>query len=244
LVAVIRSAFTEATGDHLIGKNSNYFYLILAIMIQETGLRYHKKILPYLPIPETWLWAKSDGIMQATNVPNINFYLNLVYNIKALDKIVNLYVQNRIINDKNVRFISADWCAGMYSCKIAALQQFLNSALQNQTPPLNTDGIIGKRTTEKLARFNNSKNIPPPTILKNRDNIQNYEKYRENFIKSSYYKYLVSAYPEIKNPIVSNAEVKDLCNEIRNILSFDEGWLTSKEYSEKVLAIYKQLKNN
>lgn len=150
LASNIRKAFHNVTGRQ-IDNEQEYRSLILAIMILETGLRYHKKILPWLPIAEL-PGSKTDGIMQAANVANLNFYSNLVLNFQKLDKIVQTYTQNNIINDYNVKFILADWCAGKNSCKIASLQSFLNKKL-SLNPSLNIDGILGEKTASALIAF-------------------------------------------------------------------------------------------
>lgn len=245
LAANIQKAFNNVTGRK-IDDEPEYRSLILAIMAKETGLRYHKKILPWIPIPEIWLGAKSDGIMQATDVPNPNFYTNLVFNIRKLDELVQIYTHNHRINNNNVKYIFADWCSGIYSCKIASLQSFLNKRL-SLNPPLDIDGILGKKTVAALMIFKGYNKTDAEFIIKNEikkleiKDSPGVEKYRENFINSAYYKNLEKQYPELQIPLVSETKVISIPDKIRNELSFKAGWLNSKEYAEKVFIIYKKL---
>lgn len=245
LASNIRKAFYEVTGKE-IDKEIEYRALILSIMIQETGLRYRKKILPWIPIPETWLFPKSEGIMQAGNIPNINFYANLVLSIQKLDRIVQIYTHNKSINNHNVKFIFADWCVGSYSCQIASLQSLLNRKIA-PTPLLSIDGILGKETTSALILLADyRKTDAEPIIEEGINNLElnsanEFKKYRETFVKSNYFKKLQQQYPELQTPIIPETKVIDFSNKIRNKLSFETGWLSCKEYTEKAFIIYKKL---
>ncbi len=245
LASNIQKAFYNVTGRQ-IGSEPEYRSLILAIMIHETGLRYPKKILPWIPIPETWLGAKTLGIMQSTNVPNLIFYANLIFSIQKLNKLVQVYTYNNRINDTNVKYIFADWCSGIYSCKIASLQFFLNKRL-SLIPPLNIDGILGKETATALMSFKEYNKTDAEFIIKDGINklelkdASGTEKYREKFINSVYYKNLEKQYPELQTPVISETEVTSITDKIRNELSFKAGWMNSKEYAEKAFIIYKHL---
>lgn len=247
LASNIRKAFHEITGEE-IDNNIEYRSLILTIMIQETGLRYRKKILPWLPIPETWLYAKSEGIMQAGNISNIDFYSNLVLSIKKLDKIIQIYTHNKRINDDNVKFILADWCVGPYSCKIASLQSLLNKKL-SLNPPLSIDGIFGQKTSAALIFLKDYHGTDAESIinegvinLKSKD-ASKIEKFRETLVSSVYFNNLEQQYPELRTPVIPETRVINTLNRIRNKLSFKAGWLNSREYTEQTFMIYKRLLN-
>lgn len=245
LASNIKRAFYEITGRE-IDNDIEYRSLILSIMIQETGLRYRKKILPWIPIPETWFYSKSEGIMQAENISNINFYANLVLSIQKLDDIVQIYTHNKSINDHNVKFIFADWCVGSYSCKIASLQSLLNNKI-SPVPLLSIDGILGKETVSALILLSDYRKTDAEPIIE--EGIKNLElknaheltKYRETFVRSNYFNKLQQQYPELQTPIIPETRVIDFSYIIRNKLSFETGWLSSKEYAEKAFIIYKKL---
>lgn len=77
----ISRAYYDITGE-VLDENPGYRALILAIIIQETGFRKHKKFIPWLPIPE--IGGETNGVMQARGVSEANLFETLLLNLKNM----------------------------------------------------------------------------------------------------------------------------------------------------------------
>ena len=242
IASILSRAYHVVTGK-ILDYNYGYRSLILSIIVKETGFRTHKKLLSWLPVPE--FFGNSFGLMQAKDVTESDLYESMLQSIRKLDNIVQIYAKNREINNQNVKYIITDWCIGPNSCKIASLQNLLNKKLKLSNL-LALDGDIGIRTAFALNMIKKYKKTDANNIIDSSllaIELKNYEmvnRYRKYFLKTDYYKQLLVLYPEIENPILAYARVNDL-RMIQNILSGESGWLSSKEYTEEVFAIYQQI---
>ncbi|HLC61304.1 MAG TPA: hypothetical protein VJJ52_07820 [Candidatus Nanoarchaeia archaeon] len=232
----IDEAYQRATGRNL-RQNEIYENLILTIIYLETGFRTIKKLFAWAPVPE--FLNSSKGPMQVededTAQKSSELKIILIESIRHLDFIVSIYSQNGKLVERALPFILADWNADPYSCRNAAVQNMLNKNL-NPSPHLNLDGNFGKQSKIVLKRLNSAFNLDL-----DESEIDGINKKNINlFYKGKNYAKLVKRFSEINQPIIADARVLGFFSRIRAYLSSET--VSSKEYSEKAMNVYLNIK--